>query len=184
MPYAIAAEFDDETVFAVDQLAARAAAVCGRGATTIASLGVPAHVTLAVYDDLPLDRAEAALNAYAAGAEPAELLISSVGVFPGAVTGSVAFLAPVVTPGLIALHRGCQKALARLDGACWDQYQPEQWVPHVTLALGLSDGDLAKTIACCTERWKPLRARLLGLRLAVFPPVKTLERWPFAAASA
>lgn len=178
MANAIAVEFDDATVAAVDALAVAIATACGNGVATIASFGVPAHLTLTSYEDLPIDRALPALDAFAATLGEAELVISSVGVFPDLISGSIAFLAPVVTPALLALHQGCLRALARLGVPCWDQYQPERWVPHVTLAMGLREAQLAKAVACCAERWKPLSARLVGLRLVAFPPVVTLKRWP------
>jgi 2'-5' RNA ligase len=142
---------------------------------------VPAHLTLTTYDDLPIDRAVPALDAFAATIGEAELLISSVGVFPDLISGSVAFLAPVVTPALLALHQGCLRALARLAASSWEQYRPERWVPHVTLAMGLREAQLAKAVACCAERWKPLSARLVGLKLVTFPPVTTLRRWRLQA---
>lgn len=181
MANAIAVEFDDATVAAVDALAAAIATACGNGVATIASFGVPAHLTLTSYDELPIDRALPALDAFAATLGEAELVISSVAVFPDFISGSVVFLAPVVTPALLALHQGCLRALARLGAPCWEQYQPERWVPHVTLAMGLREAQLAKAVACCAERWKPLSARLVGLRLVAFPPVATLKRWPLQA---
>jgi len=178
MANAIAMELDDATVAAVDALALAISAACGNGVATIASFGVPAHLTLTSYDELPIERALPALDAFAATIGTGELMISSVGVFPDLVSGSVAFLAPVMTPALLALHQGCLKALARLGAPCWDQYQPERWVPHVTLAMGLREAQLAKAVACCAEGWKPLSARLVGLKLVAFPPVATLKRWP------
>ena len=178
MANAIAVEFDDATVAAVDALALAISTACGNGVTTIASFGVPAHLTLTSYDELPMDRALPALDAFAATLGEAELAVSSLAVFPDLVSGSVLFLAPVVTPALLALHQGSLKALARLGAPCWEQYQPERWVPHVTLAMGLREPQLAKTVAYCAERWKPLSARMVGLKLVAFPPVATLKRWP------
>jgi len=181
MANAIAVEFDEATVAAVDALAAAIATACGNGVATIASFGVPAHLTLTSYDELPIDRALPALDAFAATLGEAELLISSIAVFPDLISGSVVFLAPVVTPRLLALHQGCLRALTRLNAPFWEQYQPERWVPHVTLAMGLREAQLAKAVACCAERWKPLSARLVGLRLVAFPPVATLKRWALRA---
>jgi 2'-5' RNA ligase len=177
MAHAIALDFDDATVAAVDAIARGIAEACGGGVATIAAFGVPAHLTLATYDDLPVDRAEAALDAFAATVDEAELLLGSVGVFPDVISGSVMFLAPVMTPTLLALRDGCLRALARLNAPCWDQYRPERWVPHVTLAMELRERALGQALACCAGRWTPLKARLVGVRLAAFPPVATLRQW-------
>jgi len=184
MPYAVALELDSDAAARVEAIAARIAAACGDRATTISSLGVPPHLSLAVYDDLPLQGVAAALEALAVDTGNTELLISSIGAFPAPDAGSVAFLAPAVTEPLLALHYYCHRALTHLGRACWEHYQPGQWVPHVTVAMDLDAEALSKTMACCASGWSPFKARLVAFRLVGFPPVMTLKQWPLRATSA
>jgi 2'-5' RNA ligase len=139
------------------------------------------HLSLAVYDDLPIDGVATALDALAVGTGNTDLLISSIGAFPAAGAASVAFLAPAVTDPLLALHHYCHRALAPLGHACWEQYQPGHWVPHVTVAMGLDREALSTAMACCASGWAPFRARLVALRLIGFPPVMALKQWPLRA---
>lgn len=183
MPYAIALELDSDAASRVEAIAARVAAACGDRATTFSSVGVPPHLSLAVYDDLPLDGVAAALDALAVGTGNTDLLISSIGAFPAAGAASVAFLAPAVTEPLLALHHYCYRALAPLGHSCWEQYRPGHWVPHVTVAMELDREALTLAMACCASGWAPFRARLVALRLIGFPPVMALKQWPLRAAS-
>jgi 2'-5' RNA ligase len=181
VPYAVALELDSDAACRVEAIAARVAAACGDRATTISSVGVPPHLSLAVYDDLPIDGVATALDALAVGTGNTDLLISSIGAFPAAGAASVAFLAPAVTDPLLALHHYCHRALAPLGHACWEQYQPGHWVPHVTVAMGLDREALSTAMACCASGWVPFRARLVALRLIGFPPVMALKQWPLRA---
>jgi 2'-5' RNA ligase len=183
VPYAIALELDSAAAARVEAIAACVAAACGDRATTISSVGVPPHLSLAVYDDLPLDGVAAALDALTVGTGNTDLLISSIGAFPAEGAASVAFLAPAVTEPLLALHYYCHRALAPLGCACWEQYQPGHWVPHVTVAMELDREALAMAMACCASGWAPFRARLVALRLIGFPPVMALKHWPLRAVS-
>ena len=112
MPYAIALELDSVAAARVEAIAACVAAACGDRATTISSVGVPPHLSLAVYDDLPLDGVAAALDALTIGTGNTDLLISSIGAFPAEGAASVVFLAPAVTEPL-----GAGAAGPRLLGA-------------------------------------------------------------------
>jgi len=73
-------------------------------------LGYPAHVTLAIYrDDAPADRLEAALAETVAMWRALPIALSGFGLFPA--PSAVLWVAPVVTPGLLAWHAAIEAAL-------------------------------------------------------------------------
>jgi 2'-5' RNA ligase len=132
------------------------------------------HLTLAVYEDLPLDRFLPALARLAETLKPMDLRLANVGIFTG--VGSVLFLGPVVTTELLALHDRLHRELAEFASHCLAHYLPGAWVPHVTLAMGVKSDALSKAIATSIAQWKPAQAGLEVLRLVEFFPVRTAYR--------
>ncbi|WP_439594795.1 2'-5' RNA ligase family protein [Falsiroseomonas sp.] len=128
------------------------------------------HITLLRGEDA----AEADLARAMAAAEAAavDLTFASFGLFPGPPT--VLFLAPVVTPALLALHATLAAAVPA--GVLHPHVQPGAWVLHATLA---QDGvDLDAALAGWTG---PIAGRGLALELVRFPPPLVLARREMAA---
>ena len=61
------------------------------------------------------------------------LSFASVGSFPG--SKGVAFLAPVMTAELAAVHERFHAELAAFGSGAWPHYLPGRWVPHCTIAF-------------------------------------------------
>jgi 2'-5' RNA ligase len=137
---------------------------------TVRQIGDVHHVSLGVYDELPLDLVVPKLERFAERLTPLNLRLANVGIFPG----DVIFFGPVVTDELLKLHRRFHVAFARFSGSCWANYHPGVWVPHVTVALNV------RRVAIAVEQvmrdWKPVSAKLDALRLIEFRPVVTLFR--------
>ncbi|MBU8538145.1 2'-5' RNA ligase family protein [Falsiroseomonas tokyonensis] len=125
----------------------------------------PPHITLLRAEDA----AEAALARAMPTVEaaPVDLVFASFGLFPGPPV--FLFLAPVVTPALLALHMALAAAVP--DRVLHPHVRPGAWVPHATLAEGAVDLDAA------LARWTgPIAARGLALELVRFPPPVVLAR--------
>ena len=99
MPFAIELTLDAEAGDAVRALW-RALADAGIDSFMLRSGAAP-HITLAVYDDLDIDAYVTTLGAFATAVAVHAVTFASIGVFP---TTGVVFLAPVVTPELLAIH--------------------------------------------------------------------------------
>jgi 2'-5' RNA ligase len=141
---------------------------------TVPRIGDVHHISLAVYEDLSVDRFLPDLAKFAAGVRPIVVQLANLGIFSG--IRSVLFLGPVVTEELLALHRNFHDAFASFAGSCWEHYRPGLWVPHVTLALNAEIAALQKAIAEVAEHWTPASMQLDAIRLIRFRPVQTIYR--------
>jgi len=106
---------------------------------------------------------------------PVEL--ASIGIFPGET--SVLFLAPVVRERLLAAQRHWHQ-VAGHQAACTPHYQPQAWVPHVTLAMHLTGANAAAAVKLLAPKWRPVRGRLASAAVICFPPVEVARRWQLA----
>jgi 2'-5' RNA ligase len=168
MPFTVQLDVDATTNAALDGLAERLDAI--PGLATIRRLGDVHHVSLCVCDTMSTDGIDADLAGFAEDLAPIDISLGAIGIFAGQV--SVLYLAPVVTDGLLALHRRFHAAFAGL--ASWEHYHPTVWVPHVTLAMDVTPEALSKAVLVVREHWRATTARLDGLRLIRFQPVETL----------
>ena len=140
---------------------------------SIAASGVPSamllggyrpHVTLAVYDELKDDGWFAStLEVLAGVAPPIHLTFNSFGVFPTAEW--VLFLGVTVTDSLNQLHSSFHSWFADYRTGLRSYYAPDHWVPHCTLALGLSLDQMTTAIQSCAAVTLPLTARVLSFGL-------------------
>jgi len=174
------------------------------GLTTVRQLGDVHHISMAIYDDPPLERFMPALADLAETLSPIEVQLAHIGLFVGTtsvgssgvksvgVDGSgveglgayslgkqpqgVVFLGVVVTETLLALHRRVHVALGAFRESCWAHYLPGAWVPHVSLALDATNGAAQAATAALLARWSPMTVKTGGARLVRFRPVSTLYK--------
>lgn len=113
------------------------------------------HVSLTVTESL--DQADLApVRSALAGHLPA-VLLDVLGTFPG--TEGALFLATVVTQDLLTLHTQVHDALADQPVMHWPYYLPGRWVPHCTLAQGLSGDEIAEAFRLL-HGYQPIGAQL------------------------
>ena len=137
---------------------------------TVRQIGDVHHLSLGVYDELPVDLAVPELARFAEGLTSLNLRLANVGIFPG----NIIFFGPVVTDELLEIHRRFHAAFAHFSGCCWAHYHPGVWVPHVTVAMNVKNISIA--VEEIMRDWKPVSAKLDVLRLIEFRPVRTLFR--------
>jgi hypothetical protein len=99
------------------------------------------HCSLTIAENLPVEAALTAVGAVPG--RPLPLRIESIGVFP---TMGTLFLAPVVTPELLAEQRRVHSAVTPHAEGPWPYFEPGAWTPHITLALRLTAEDLAVAV--------------------------------------
>lgn len=138
-------------------------------------LGYRPHVTLAVFDALDETAADAALAALAATQQPWSGAFVGIGAFEA--PRPVLWARPAVDTRLVALQA---KVVAALAMPCHPHYGPDVWVPHCTLADGLSAAalTLARELVADADVAGPVR--YASLELVRFPPVDIRARWSFA----
>lgn len=172
MPCAAVLELDAKAAAQVDRLSRRLERELD--ITTERQRGAPVHLSLAVYQDLAVEPAEAAMRRFVTGVAAMPIELASIGVFPGAT--NVLFLAPVVREPLLVAQRRWHRAAARHQAACMPHYQPQAWVPHVTLAMHLTATKAAAALRLLAPKWRPIEGRLASAALICFPPVEVAWR--------
>lgn len=105
------------------------------------------HCSLSVAGDLPVDEALHAIGVVPS--QPIPLLVGSVSVFPP--NGGLV-LACVANQELLTEQRRVHRSLGSLAVDPWPYYEPDAWIPHITLSMGLTPEELATAIPLVLDR--------------------------------
>lgn len=174
MPFAVQLYFDQKSDTAVRTLW-----------EAIASAGVPfpvrdsgnrPHFSLAIYKELNVPACTDLLNSFAKTLSPFTLAISNLGVFSEYKT--VVFLAPVVIPGLLDLHRRVHNLLQDAASLPAFHYLPGQWTPHCTLATRVPPQFLSQVIEIGIGIAFPFTLFIEEIGIIQYPPVTHLFSCP------
>jgi 2'-5' RNA ligase len=140
---------------------------------SMATLGYPPHVTLAIYDDIPPDRLRAVLRDVFAGAPALRLTFTRLRIFDDPL---VLWAEPSLSAALAAAHA---RVHARIDPPlCHPHYRPGTWVPHCTLGTGIPARHRGEAEAFAA-RPMPAFAVVFDVADCVsFPPVAVLDEQP------
>jgi len=125
--------------------------------------GARPHVTLAISDHVDQHGLAEATAAFAAMLQPVRLTLSSIGLFPTA--EGVLFYGVTVTHALLELHDAYSRVFAAHARQPYAYYRPGTWVPHCTLAIGLTLDQVGGALGIIRQRALPLygMAHELGL---------------------
>ncbi len=170
MPFALQLFFDSATDTAVRSLW-----------EALASTGVPfplrdsgnrPHFSLAIYGELNTTVCADLLSSFAETLAPFALSIASLGIFPG--EQAVVFLAPIVSPRLLDLHRQVHQLLQDTGALPSTQYLPGHWTPHCTLATRVPPHLLSQAVAIGLGMSFPLPISIEEIGVIEYPPVSQL----------
>ena len=117
------------------------------------------HVTMAVAGTMPPATREALRSDLATLSIP-DLWLYTLGTFPG--EDSVLLLGAVVDTELLAVHAAAHDTLAGRVRDPSAYYFPGAWVPHCTLAHGLTPSQLSSGFAAL-QPTEPVRASVTGV---------------------
>ena len=170
MPYSVELALVESDASAIDSLCDRLEE--DRDITTYRRLDSAPHISLAVYDNIDVNRCADALRAFARTLSPTSVHLGAMGAFCH--DRNVLFVAPAVTSELLELHERFHRTFEAFDGACWNYYRPGNWVPHVTLAIDLSAVQLGTAIQNLAPLWRGRNAALDRLRFISHPPFRVL----------
>ncbi len=131
LPYSIGVYFDAESEAKIRALWK---VLAEKGVADYLELaGHRPHITLAIYEDLDLEKTNEILTNICEKTSEIPISFQFIGVFP---TTRGIFLGPVVTEPLLELHRQINReinAFAILPEIPY--YLPEKWVPHCGVAV-------------------------------------------------
>jgi RimJ/RimL family protein N-acetyltransferase len=112
-------------------------------------IGSRPHISLAVFSEVDADYLQADLADFAHRTLRIPITLSTVGLFP--LTAGVVYIAPVVTPDLLAIHRSYHKRLAKLGVPAIDYYRPGTWVPHCTAGMHIPPDKIPAAVEICMQ---------------------------------
>lgn len=105
------------------------------------------HCSLSVAEELPAEEALDSVGVVPSRTIP--LLVGSVGLFP---PDGALFLACVANEPLLSEQRRVHRALASLAVKRWPFFEVDAWVPHITVSMGMTPGQLATAIPVVMDR--------------------------------
>ena len=140
------------------------------------NLAVEPHISLAVFEHLDRAALREDLNRFAEATRPLSVILSYAGTFPTA--EGVVFLAPVVTQELLEVHGRLHRFLRDREVECAEYYHPGKWVPHCTVAIGVTPDKIGAATEICvrSEAFGPVE--MDEVSLIEFPPVHELYACP------
>ena len=146
------------------------------GTVSLSQASVP-HVTLLVFLTEPENLAEATacLEAFTKDYRSFPLVFSQAGIFPG--REGVVYLSPAMTRYLLFLHRNLFRTFCRFAGEDQAFYYPDKWVPHCSLTLHATAGQMTQALRMLIE--EPLKLKLTAVALGIdeLPPASTIARF-------
>ena len=135
---------------------------------SMATLGHPPHVTLAVYDDVAAERLKVVLDEVFAGAAAVRLTFNRLRFFDS--VPLVLWAEPAPSQALVDAHA---QVHARIDPAwCRPHYRPGAWNPHCTLGTDVQSARREEAKSFAGRRNVNLRDIVFDVADCVsFPPV-------------
>lgn len=139
------------------------------------------HVSLAIADSVDLQATHELLDRFGRCTNAFPISLRSLGFF--IFRGHIAYLAPKVTPELLALHGRFFREFSVLASRIWPYYEPAVWVPHCTIAIGLLPQHLPPAFDACEAFGLPLDGRVVEIALTEceFGASKPLHAVPLTA---
>ena len=166
MPFAVELRFYTQ---AEEQICDAWNAIHGAGiGSSLLDAGYRPHISLGVCNRLEPNAFAEVLSTFGASIAPFRLSLSSVGTFPGA--EGVVFLGVTVTEQLLSLHAAFHKVFTAYAQEQSEHYAVGKWVPHCTLAFGLSERQIAEAVPISRRIPLPISAEVKAIGLMEVSP--------------
>jgi 2'-5' RNA ligase len=138
---------------------------------SMAALGYPPHVTLAVYDEGHQEKLRLALRNVFVDRPPIELKFRRLAFFD--TPKFIVWAAPDRSAALKDVHAAIHRQLG--SSGCRLHYQPSAWTPHCTLATNVTLENRLRAIAMATAPIEPFEVIFDCADCVEFSPVRVLE---------
>ena len=116
--------------------------------------GYRPHVSLGVCDRLETDALAQELTTFAASVTPFRVSFPNIGIF--STSEGVVYLGATVTEQLLNVHTAFHKIFKKYAKEQREYYTVGQWVPHCTLAFGLSENQITEAVTLCRQMDLPV----------------------------
>ncbi len=125
------------------------------------------HVTLGVFEGYTSPKFEDELRFFTEKRGEFPIKLDYLGVFPR--PEGVVYFGTVVTEHLLSVHSEYTKLFAPLVSGVRPYYLPGSWVPHCTLACGLSMDAIPTAVEVCSRIVLPILAQVTQIALVEIP---------------
>lgn len=176
MSYAINLYFNEEAEQSIMRLW-ESLALLNLGKCMSCTNGRP-HITLAIYNDLDLTKAQEILGTLAQAVPSFELVFLQVGIFP--LHKGTIFLTPNLTNDLFQVHGMLHAALAAWQGQGWDYYKPQIWHPHCTLSMETAVEDIPKVLGEILKDFRSIEVMIESIGIVSLDPIEYLGEFPLS----
>jgi len=158
MDYAIVLYMNEEKTAMVREMAKELAAVCGSSYC----LGIEPHITISAIVAEDEDRVREEAGKLSRALKRGEIRIASIGVF----NPYVLFLSPVVDSYLIGSSQTANDHMLKVSEiGNKGRYIPDNWVPHMAVAMKMEREGLYRGFRKLSEIFTPFRAEIVKMAL-------------------
>ena len=130
--------------------------------------GYRPHISLGVCDHLETDSLAQELSTFAASITPFRLSFPNVGIF--STSEGVVFLGVTVTGELLNVHAAFHKIFKKHAEDQREYYTVGTWVPHCTLAFGLSEEQIVEAVTVCRQIDLPISTEVKRIGMVRVSP--------------
>ena len=130
--------------------------------------GYRPHISLGVCDHLETDSLAQELSTFAASITPFRLSFPNIGIF--STSEGVVFLGATVTEELLSVHSAFHEIFKKHAQDQREYYTVGSWVPHCTLAFGLSEGQIVEAVTVCRQIDLPISAEVKRIGMVKVSP--------------
>ena len=130
--------------------------------------GYRPHVSLGVCNYLEPNAFEKELSTFAASVTSFRLSVPNIGIF--STSEGVVFLGVTVTEQLLNVHAAFHEIFKRHAQDQREYYTVGRWVPHCTLAFGLSEHQIVEAVTICRQIDLPISAEVKGIGVVKVSP--------------
>ena len=139
--------------------------------------GYRPHVSLGVCDHLETDSLAQELSNFAASVAPFRLSFPNIGVF--STSEGVIFLGVTVTEALLSVHAAFHKIFKKYAREQREYYTVGQWMPHCTLAFGLSETQIVEAVTLCRQIVLPTSTKVREIGVVEVSPTSCQTLYSF-----
>ena len=139
--------------------------------------GYRPHISLAVSNRLELNTFTQELSTFATSVAPFRLSFPNIGIF--STSEGVIYLGATVTEQLLDIHERFHKIFKKYAQEQREYYTVGRWVPHCTLAFGLSEHQIAEAVTVCRQISLPVSTEVKQIGVVEISPMDCQTLYSF-----
>jgi 2'-5' RNA ligase len=174
MDYAIVLYFDEKLEKDINSLIVNVSDGCGNN--YMVEHSIPPHITVSLFhkENNNIEQIIKLLDKNIFKINRENICIASIGVF----NPSVLFIVPVINTYLLESNTEITRLLSNFTDIDFDKnYIFNQWVPHISIAVKLTDKELQKAFEIIKNEFKNIEGEINRIALVECNPYKEIKVW-------